>query len=502
MKVIDVKDQVRLSFRKCVELVLSGIRYRLFRAFITVTIICLAVAFLMTMVTESLTVRKVADELDVRMAPRRLFAFWYSRISSPLTQKDLTSELATATQGSPRWKEFKTWGGVTDEQLVRLAGVARRQLRYLIFFEVELEEGERRPMVGRTRGSDIFALLQDGGPFAKFEREFRMLGRQMHTDLDEFKTFLADWAQTDKPRKAILDGHRKALMELKKDLAGEDPKTALANADQALLRMLRSKGFELTEHQMQTVRVQASLTVDAEQLAPLVTTKLLRGRLKNRRNVKLSDVDVEMFFSEIRSTGGARWLMELNDDPNFQEQLRTQGLKPLKMSLERIREVASNKLEQRRLGEIVTSVSEVIGTGEGFLGYSSRTMWLIFVSFLVCVVGIANAMLMSVTDRFREIATMKCLGATDGYIMTNFILESCLQGTAGGIIGAFLGFVLGSLRSWVGYGWLAMENLPVSEIFAMAVLSIVAGVILSALAAVYPASIAARLAPMEAMRIE
>ena len=129
-------------------------------------------------------------------------------------------------------------------------------------------------------------------------------------------------------------------------------------------------------------------------------------------------------------------------------------------------------------------------------------MWLIAVSFLVCVVGIANAMLMSVTDRFREIATMKCLGATDGYIMINFILESCLQGTAGGLIGTVLGFALGVLRSSMTYGWMAMQHFPVALVLATGAAALVAGVVLSALAAVYPAWIAARLAPMEAMRIE
>ena len=111
MKVIDVKDQVRLSFGKCVELVLSGIKYRLFRSAITVTIIALAVAFLMTMLTESLVARRVADELDARTAPRRLLLFWVGRIASPLTEKQLTGELAQVKPGDPRWLEFQAWGG-------------------------------------------------------------------------------------------------------------------------------------------------------------------------------------------------------------------------------------------------------------------------------------------------------------------------------------------------------------------------------------------------------
>jgi ABC-type antimicrobial peptide transport system permease subunit len=129
-------------------------------------------------------------------------------------------------------------------------------------------------------------------------------------------------------------------------------------------------------------------------------------------------------------------------------------------------------------------------------------MWLIAVSFLVCIVGIANAMLMSVTERFREIATMKCLGATDGFIMINFILESILQGVAGSIAGGLLGFLLGTVRAWVRYGSIAIVHFPLGDIFAALGISFAVGVVISAMAAVYPAWVAARLAPMEAMRIE
>ena len=58
---------------------------------------------------------------------------------------------------------------------------------------------------------------------------------------------------------------------------------------------------------------------------------------------------------------------------------------------------------------------------------SSKQTWLITLSLLVCVVGIANAMLMSVTERFREIGTMKCLGALDSFIVKLFLLESTFQ---------------------------------------------------------------------------
>jgi len=111
-------------------------------------------------------------------------------------------------------------------------------------------------------------------------------------------------------------------------------------------------------------------------------------------------------------------------------------------------------------------------------------------------------MLMSVTERFREIATMKCLGALDSFIMIMFVLESALQGLAGGLVGVLLGFLLGLMRSLWGFGVLAFVNLPGVHLLASAGACLTAGVLLAALAAVYPAWVAARLAPMEAMRIE
>ena len=51
-------------------------------------------------------------------------------------------------------------------------------------------------------------------------------------------------------------------------------------------------------------------------------------------------------------------------------------------------------------------------------------------------------MLMSVTERFREIGTMKCLGALDTFIVKLFLLESTFQGLAGTSAGIVIGFAL------------------------------------------------------------
>jgi ABC-type lipoprotein release transport system permease subunit len=58
----------------------------------------------------------------------------------------------------------------------------------------------------------------------------------------------------------------------------------------------------------------------------------------------------------------------------------------------------------------------------------NRETWLVIMSLLVCAVGITNSMLMAVTERFREIGTMKCLGALDLFVVELFLLESGLMG--------------------------------------------------------------------------
>jgi putative ABC transport system permease protein len=51
---------------------------------------------------------------------------------------------------------------------------------------------------------------------------------------------------------------------------------------------------------------------------------------------------------------------------------------------------------------------------------TAKQRWIIILSLLVCVVGIVNAQLMAVTERFREIGTMKCLGALDRFVLRLF----------------------------------------------------------------------------------
>jgi ABC-type antimicrobial peptide transport system permease subunit len=130
----------------------------------------------------------------------------------------------------------------------------------------------------------------------------------------------------------------------------------------------------------------------------------------------------------------------------------------------------------------------------------SKQLWLITLSLLVCVVGIANAMLMAVTERFREIGTMKCLGALDSFIVKLFLLESTFQGIAGTSVGILIGLGLTLLLALLDYGQFVITHFPSAGILKAALIALVAGTVLSLIGAMLPAYRAAKMEPVEAMR--
>lgn len=129
-----------------------------------------------------------------------------------------------------------------------------------------------------------------------------------------------------------------------------------------------------------------------------------------------------------------------------------------------------------------------------------QTRWLIALALLVAFVGILNAMLMSVTERFREIGTMKCLGALDGFIIKLFLIESLFQGVVGTLLGIVGGLLLSLLSTWSTYGGFAWKNVPWTNLLTGVVICALVGVGLTVAGALYPAWTAARMQPIEAMR--
>jgi len=131
-----------------------------------------------------------------------------------------------------------------------------------------------------------------------------------------------------------------------------------------------------------------------------------------------------------------------------------------------------------------------------------QTYWMVGLALLISFVGIVNAMLMSVTERFREIGTMKCLGALDGFVLKLFLFESVFEGAVGTTLGLLIGLLLGYLEGLSLYGGEAWRLLPAGEFGTMLAGCFAAGLVLTVLGALYPAHQAARMTPVMALRSE
>lgn len=117
------------------------------------------------------------------------------------------------------------------------------------------------------------------------------------------------------------------------------------------------------------------------------------------------------------------------------------------------------------------------------------------ISLLVGGIGVMNIMLVSVTERTREIGIRKALGAKTGSITFQFLIEAGTLTLIGGVIGIVLGL-------WGGYGissLMGMEGyVAPSTVVYIALFSIAIGIFFG----IYPARKAARLSPIEALRTE
>jgi uncharacterized membrane protein YccC len=138
-----------------------------------------------------------------------------------------------------------------------------------------------------------------------------------------------------------------------------------------------------------------------------------------------------------------------------------------------------------------------------FINHMSATdTWLAVLALLVCLVGIANSMFMTVQERFREIGTMKCLGALDGFIVKIFLIESAALGFIGTLLGIVVGLLLSTVRQLFVYGGPVLTYFPFFNVLLAGMLAALIGLLLSIGAAIWPAQRAARMEPVEAMRVE
>ena len=123
------------------------------------------------------------------------------------------------------------------------------------------------------------------------------------------------------------------------------------------------------------------------------------------------------------------------------------------------------------------------------------------IALMVAGIGVMNIMLVSVTDRTKEIGLRKALGATRSDILTQFLIEAAVLTLSGGILGAILGVFMGrgtavliSKFVWEGSNWPSVIS------FGTMVIALLVSVAIGVFFGLYPANKAAKLTPVEALR--
>jgi putative ABC transport system permease protein len=158
--------------------------------------------------------------------------------------------------------------------------------------------------------------------------------------------------------------------------------------------------------------------------------------------------------------------------------------------LRRLDATEPNDFELSTVDQIIRSLDQ-LSAAVGLVTFA-----LAAVSLLIGGIGVANVMVIAVSERTREIGVRRALGARRGLVLRQFLLEAALLSLIGGVTGVAIALLLGLLATLLAPGFSALPPL-------WAVVSGLAAAVSTGLASGYlPARRAARLDPVEALRYE
>jgi len=144
----------------------------------------------------------------------------------------------------------------------------------------------------------------------------------------------------------------------------------------------------------------------------------------------------------------------------------------------------------------VTNMSSMLDSVESMMSTISIAIsFIASISLLVGGIGVMNIMLVSVTERTKEIGTRKALGAQNFHIQLQFVIEAVIVAAVGGVIGLLLG---------IGIGWLVTRIFGVALVLSptTTIGSVLFSMAIGIVFGLYPARKAAKMDPIDALRYE
>lgn len=176
------------------------------------------------------------------------------------------------------------------------------------------------------------------------------------------------------------------------------------------------------------------------------------------------------------------------DNPNIVEDAVSTAIGTMR-NVRDLKAIEENDFEVRKSDSILNRLKEMTST------LRIATVIIAMLTLLGAAIGLMNIMLVSVTERTKEIGVRKALGASRSNVLTQFLTEAVVICLLGGLVGIILGIILGFVVAVVIKG-----NFIVPWNWMM--LGIIVCVVVGVISGLYPALKASRLDPIEALRYE
>lgn len=227
------------------------------------------------------------------------------------------------------------------------------------------------------------------------------------------------------------------------------------------------------------------------QSAPYVVVGVLRPKGANMMGMDQDDLALVPWSSAMVRLTGSTSFRSITVQAESAEQIENvmEQLTALLRQRHRIREGQDDDFFIRNMQDMLEMATSTAQTMTILLGAIAG------VSLLVGGIGIMNIMLVSVTERTREIGVRMAVGARGGDILLQFLVEAVVLSVCGGLIGIGLGYSMATAVS-MKFGWSTLVS-PESAVLAF-IFSAIIGVFFG----FYPARKAASLDPIEALRYE